>query len=472
MLLSISLFAACSGNSTANLPTPPPPAQAAESGAANAGQAENAPQSAAVPAPAVSTFQGVISRDVPPLPYPSPAEALSDWTSGDYATSLPPDYSGQDMSQFALTAASIQYACFDSNTKWPATLPQNFNPDGLLQTGKDPGLGVSGLHSQGITGKGVGIAMIGVPIPTGHVEYKDSLVDYEEIHTWDNFTALTQSCADAVSLMLGATCGVAPDAKLYYFVAMPAETQADMLNPNPGDSSWQPKYDLSYLTQALNRILAINSQLADADKIRALYSQFDFEGGNYAADPGYVDMMTALEKLRVSGVFDLNDLNNGSDGDGPTMLYPLSRNPLEDPDDSSQYGPSGGMQNWLSGMSFRDAISKQQQDTQNIAVPSDDLTAASVYANDAYRYQSVSNGGALVRAYIGGLYALACQADPQITEDIFIQAAKDTASKTDFVYGQPSAFNAKSASATPNPDAKTTNFNIVNPAALLAQIGK
>lgn len=47
---------------------------------------------------------------------------------------------------------------FDSQTPWPPKekLPPNFDPNKILEAGKDPGLGIRDLHKQGITGQGVG----------------------------------------------------------------------------------------------------------------------------------------------------------------------------------------------------------------------------------------------------------------------------------------------------------------------------
>ena len=52
---------------------------------------------------------------------------------------------------------------FNSDTLWPLAdkMPEGFDPETVLELGKDPGLGIRDLHEQGITGEGVGIAKIG-----------------------------------------------------------------------------------------------------------------------------------------------------------------------------------------------------------------------------------------------------------------------------------------------------------------------
>ena len=51
-----------------------------------------------------------------------------------------------------------------------------------MELGKDPGLGVRQLQAQGITGSGVGIAIIDQPMLVDHQEYASRLKLYEEIN--------------------------------------------------------------------------------------------------------------------------------------------------------------------------------------------------------------------------------------------------------------------------------------------------
>ena len=67
---------------------------------------------------------------------------------------------------------------FDSRTRWPAKLPAGFDPAEIMETGKDPGLGIRQLHARGITGKGIGVAIIDGPLRLDHVESKDRIVYY------------------------------------------------------------------------------------------------------------------------------------------------------------------------------------------------------------------------------------------------------------------------------------------------------
>ena len=79
--------------------------------------------------------------------------------------------------------ATLEKMPFDSRTQWPARdrLPEGFDPRRRLEEGKNPGLGVAGLHAQGIDGHGVGIAIIDQPLLKEHQEYVGQLVRYEPI---------------------------------------------------------------------------------------------------------------------------------------------------------------------------------------------------------------------------------------------------------------------------------------------------
>ena len=55
-------------------------------------------------------------------------------------------------------------ATFDSKTIWPDKLPDSFIPEEIMEQYKNPGLNLRSLHEKGITGKGVGIAIIDQPL--------------------------------------------------------------------------------------------------------------------------------------------------------------------------------------------------------------------------------------------------------------------------------------------------------------------
>ncbi|MEG2939947.1 MAG: peptidase S8, partial [Oscillospiraceae bacterium] len=103
---------------------------------------------------------------------------------------------------------------FNTDTRWSDKLPVGFDPAELLEFNKNPGLGIRALHEEGITGAGVGIAIIDQALLLDHEQYKEHLMFYERIHCSDD---TSQMHGPAVaSIAVGKDIGVAPGAKLYY----------------------------------------------------------------------------------------------------------------------------------------------------------------------------------------------------------------------------------------------------------------
>src|SRR5690349_19935424 len=67
------------------------------------------------------------------------------------------DLSGIDLSTRPELPATLW---FHQKTVWPAHLPNGVDPERLLSQAMNPGLGVHQLHAQGVTGKGVNVAII------------------------------------------------------------------------------------------------------------------------------------------------------------------------------------------------------------------------------------------------------------------------------------------------------------------------
>ncbi len=163
------------------------------------------------------------------------------------------DVRWKDLSKIKPTvvAAVISTLWFNEKTVWPDTnaiLPGR-KPDELIKKAMNPGLGVGQLHNQGITGKGVNVAIIDQPLYQDHPEFAGKIAAYFD--TGCKFESSMHGPAVA-SLLVGANCGTAPDAKLYY-AAVP---------------SWLK--DSSYYAKALDWIVEQNSKLPAGQKIRVV----------------------------------------------------------------------------------------------------------------------------------------------------------------------------------------------------------
>lgn len=321
-----------------------------------------------------------------------------------------------DLRSYDLSAADIKdrvndliYADFDSKTIWPETMPDSFEPQKIMEIGKNPGLGVEKLHKQGITGKGVGIAIIDQALLVDHEEYKDRLKMYEEIH-WSDSEAQMHGSA-VVSIAVGKTVGVAPEADLYYIAEQNGEVKNRAF-----------VYDFTWLAMSIDRILEVNQSLPKDKKIRVISISVGWD----KSQKGYDEVMTAVENAKKQGVFVVSSSLLETYG---YMFNGLGKDPLKSPDEPSSYEP---------GLFWADSYYKNDKEFySNIAksvgikisevllVPMDSRTTASPTGNTDYVFYR-TGGWSWSIPYIAGLYALACQVNPDITPDVFWTKALET----------------------------------------------
>ena len=173
------------------------------------------------------------------------------------------DLRGSDCSQLELGKEQLKdlmHASFDSKTKWPASLPEDFNPRQWMETGANPGLKLRALHQNGVTGKGIGIGIIDQTLLVDHQEYRDRLKLYEEIHNASDPSCAMMHGPAVASIAVGKTVGVAPEADLYYI----AETHG--VSSKEGKFEW----DFTWLAKSIDRLLEINKTLPVDKKIRVI----------------------------------------------------------------------------------------------------------------------------------------------------------------------------------------------------------
>ena len=304
------------------------------------------------------------------------------------------DVSGEDFSGIAdWTGLS-----FDSDTRWPPAdkLPGGFDPAAVLERSKDPGLGIRALHEQGITGEGVGVAIIDDILFTGHEQYKDSLTLYESLHANDGREASLHGSAVA-SIAVGRDVGVAPGAKLYYI----ASTFGHYT-----DSGFE--YDLSIVADGIARVREINRSLPEGEKIRVISISL----GLSPDAPGYQEAADAVRRAGEEGILvlsvDLPQFYPEFDFLGMSLKGP-------DPDEPQSYAPAA----WLT-----DLRPDWLDDT--IAVPMGGRTYASCTGEANYEW-SYEGGMSWAVPWLAGFYALCCQAAPDCTPERFFQAVQDTA---------------------------------------------
>lgn len=163
------------------------------------------------------------------------------------------DVRWKDMSKLDLSDKKglIPTLRFNLKTVWPQAdkMPLGHKPDKVLKDGMNPGLGIRRLHRQGITGKGVNVAIIDQPLYQDHPEFAGKIVTYHDVGCESKSSMHGPAVA---SLLVGKNCGTAPEARLYYAAA----------------PSWTK--DTAYQAKALNWIIEQNRKLPASKKIRVV----------------------------------------------------------------------------------------------------------------------------------------------------------------------------------------------------------
>ena len=304
------------------------------------------------------------------------------------------DISNMDLSNLG---NKIDFMSFDNLTKFPSAdkLPAGFNPEKLLEDGKNPGLGIRDLHAKGITGKGVTVAIIDWPLYTDHQETKDNFIHYEELD-WDKrkFDYEFHGIAMA-SIICGKTVGVAPGVNLAYFA--PNITKGTEGETPAGNGNTYISNDIA----ALRKILEMNKKLPKDKKISAV----SISRGWYQKSNLYPEFKKVVNELIDSGVMVLHVGTWAYDNLKGYVL--LDREPNSDPDNVSSYsiGHPGG----------------------NLAIPNGGRTIAGNQATDNYRYDGKRQGGSSDSvAYTVGVYALAKQVYPDLMPKEFFDIVLKT----------------------------------------------
>ena len=299
--------------------------------------------------------------------------------------------------------ADLLYATYDSKTQWPSSdkIPAGFDWQGILEAGKDPGLGIRELHEHGINGKGVSIAIIDQPLIVEHIEYGSQIRLYEEINIAPDTVSQMHGPAVA-SLAAGRTVGVAPDVNLYYIAAW----AFDPSDPSQGT-------DYRFTAQALRRLIDLNKDLPEEQKIRAVSMSI---GLNPEAN-GYDEFFSAIQAVKDEGMFPIVVSLDRTYG---WNMLGLGRDARSDPNDFSSYEPAS----WL-----KEEFFEKRVPASTLLIPMESRTTASQTGAQDYVFWGQA-GMSWTVPYLAGVYALAVQVDPDITPEQFWETALETGRTT------------------------------------------
>ncbi len=309
------------------------------------------------------------------------------------------DVRAYDLSGFDLREESdlLRQVTFDSAVRWPEKLPEGFDPDEIMEIGKNPGLGIRALHDAGITGEGISIAIVDQALNPDHQEYADNLMSYELLHCSDSMAQMHGSAV--TSIAVGKTVGVAPDAKVYYIASTFGTYSAGGMRMN-----------LNYMADSIDRILEINTYLPEENKIRVISISRGF-----SSEKGADEVRAAIERAKDAGVFVIT--TSMEDNYGFSLLG-LGKELTTDPDDTASYDPGSFWSSY-----FYDGEMGRPADT--LLVPMDARTYASWYTTDGYEFSS-SGGLSWSVPWLAGMYALCLQEDNGLAPEEFIQKAFET----------------------------------------------
>ncbi len=319
------------------------------------------------------------------------------------------DLRSRDLKKVDMTAslADLMYASFDSKTQWPAAdkMPAGFDWQKILGLNKDPGLGIRALHEQGITGKGVSIAIIDQTLLVDHIEYKDRLRLYEETEDVISEAPQAQMHGPAVaSIAVGKTVGVAPEADLYFIATgfCGAKTFQDV--------------DFACWAKAVQRIVKINENLPADRKIRVL----SLSWGWNTKSTGFEEITAAVNEAKAAGIFVISSSLGHTD---ELYFQGLGRGPLDDPNQFESFVP--GL--WWEKDYFADPLNYKfgNPPEELLLVPMDSRTTASPTGNEDYVFYR-EGGWSWSIPYLAGMYALAAQVNPEITLEEFWNGALNT----------------------------------------------
>ena len=291
------------------------------------------------------------------------------------------DVRDKDLRQLDLSAQRGLTATlrFNQKTRWPAAMPVEVKE--VLASGMNPGLGIRKLHQEGLTGKGVNVAILDQPLYQDHPEFKSKIAAYQDLGCEAEKSSMHGPAV--ASLLVGANCGTAPGARLYYG-AVP---------------SW--KLDTAYYAKALDWIVAQNAQLPPKEKIRVVSVSACPSGPGSPYTTNNETWDSACARAEQAGILVLDCTQHHG------FIWPCYYD-AADPENVAKCKP--GFPSHPSGGA------REGDQSKSIFVPSSPRTTAEEYDEGDCGYQYDGEGGlSWSIPFCAGVLALGWQAQPDLT---------------------------------------------------------
>jgi subtilisin family serine protease len=263
--------------------------------------------------------------------------------------------------------------------------------DKIMNNGKNPGLGIRELHKEGITGKGVNVAIIDQNLLLHHPEFEGKIVEYYDTGSVQDADSGSMHAPAVTSILVGNTIGVAPGSKVYFAAAPP-------LNK-----------DSKYSAKGLYWIIEENKKLPEGEKIRVVSVSRapSGEGSPYTKNRKMWD--EAVLAAQEEGILVLDCRENENTGIIAPAFYDS-----ENPDNISMC--KGGFP------TFEYVIPSSK-----IGVPCSYRTVAEEYRDGSPSYQYTGQGGlSWGIPYAAGVLALGWQVNPELDNDQIIKILFET----------------------------------------------
>ncbi|MFO7733822.1 MAG: hypothetical protein R6X21_09245 [Candidatus Aminicenantes bacterium] len=163
------------------------------------------------------------------------------------------------------------------------------------------------------------------------------------------------------------------------------------------------------------RLLEIQKKLPPAERIRVISLSIGWD----PKERGYEQVRAAVERVKKEGLFVVSS-SLAPTYDEKFRFHGLGRDPLADPDLAASYGPGSWWEDQFH--SLGGGLSKS---VETLLIPMDSRTVAGFTGLEDYTFYR--NGGwSWSIPYIAGLYALACQVEPEMTPERFWTKALET----------------------------------------------
>ena len=301
------------------------------------------------------------------------------------------DLSKLDLSAQAGLPATLS---FNQKTVWPKAMPVDTAE--LLSRAMNPGLGVRKLHQDGLTGKGVNVAIIDQPLYQDHPEFVGKITTYHDVGCESESSMHGPGVA---SLLVGAKCGTAPGATLY-FVAAP---------------SWTA--DTAYQARALDWLVEQNAKLPAGKKIRVVSISGAPSGPGSPFKKNLEKWDPACARAEKAGMLVLDC--TGHHGFIGPCFYDAA-----DPDNVAKCKPGFPSPPSLSA--------RRGPQDKSLLVPCSPRTTAEEYVRGQCGYQYCGQGGlSWSIPYCAGVLALGWETRPELTasqmRELLLKSAHKTA---------------------------------------------